>query len=111
MTIKRKSGGQIGNSNAKKEKIWEEALRMELKMFEDKTAGIERKTVLRHIARVIIKQALKGDPQAWKEIGDRIDGKPKQSIQTESTVNITYTEEDKQIMERYLPNFKQEARH
>lgn len=33
------------------------------------------------IADIVVAQAVAGDKDAWKEIGDRIDGKPKQQTE------------------------------
>lgn len=68
------SGGQPGNKNATKNKIWADALHKEL-------AGNKNAKVLRNLARVLIAEAEGGNMQAMKEIGDRLDGKPMQSTE------------------------------
>ena len=68
------SGGQKGNTNAVKAKPWAEAIDRALK--QDRAA-------LNRLAAKLIAKAEEGDMAALKEIGDRLDGKPKQ--QTELT--------------------------
>ena len=65
-------GGQPGNKNATKNRLWEETLRRALLAEDGKK--------LRSVAEMLIKRAQEGDVQALKEIGDRIDGKPTQVI-------------------------------
>lgn len=69
-----------GNTNAAKGTAWADALRKELATFEDKAAKIGRGQALRYIARQVIKDAIAGGKDAYKEIGDRLDGKPAQAI-------------------------------
>lgn len=65
-------GGQPGNKNATKNKLWEDALRRALLAEDGKK--------LRTLADKLIERAENGDVQALKEVGDRIDGKPTQTI-------------------------------
>jgi hypothetical protein len=61
----------LGNSNARKEnRLWADAVRRCI---------VQGKT-LESLAAVLIAKALEGDMVAIKEIGDRLDGKPKQAI-------------------------------
>lgn len=69
-----------GNRNAAKGQAWAEALRQALARFEDKKLKIERGEALGHIAKVVVEKAIGGDKDAAKEIGDRLDGKPAQSL-------------------------------
>lgn len=73
-------GAQIGNKNAAKAKAWEGALRAALAQFENEDAKIAPGQALRRIAEVVVTKALTGDKDAIKEIGDRLDGKPAQSV-------------------------------
>jgi hypothetical protein len=66
----------IGNNNAAKAKEWQLALRRAMARIAD---GDYRKT-LDDVALVVVQKALSGDKDAWKEIGDREDGKPAQAI-------------------------------
>lgn len=70
----------IGNQNAKKGRMWAKALEREIARLEsgDLEAGLAR------IARRVVRIADEGDEEkavwAFKEIGDRMDGKPAQAI-------------------------------
>jgi hypothetical protein len=63
-----KGGGQPGNQNAKKGKLFYDALRVAL-VQEDRKS-------LRKITDKLVKAAEEGDAWAVKEIMDRMDGKP-----------------------------------
>jgi len=65
------------NGNPGKDKLFRTALLMELK---SKGQGMPE---LRQIARKCIDRALEGESWAVKQIWDRLDGKPAQSITTE----------------------------
>lgn len=70
-------GAQPGNTNAKKGKDWQLAIRKALALHsggEGATKGLEK------IAKKLIAAAENGDAWALKELGDRIDGKPAQSM-------------------------------
>ena len=77
MTLK---GGQLGNSNASKGKTWREALDKALKQYVNTEAGIARGQALFRIATNVVVQALDGNSNAIQEIGNRMDGKPHQSM-------------------------------
>ncbi len=70
------SGGQPGNQNAAKAKRWQKALERALARSskKDVDAGLDS------IADQVVAKAKEGDKEAWKEIGDRMDGKPAQSL-------------------------------
>lgn len=68
-----------GNQNAVKAKAWEGALRAALAQYEDK-GKVKKGEALRKVAEAVVQRALVGDKDAWKEIGDRLDGKPAQAI-------------------------------
>lgn len=65
-------GAPIGNQNAKKNKLWADALNRALLAEDGKK--------LRALADKLIARAEEGDVTALKEIGDRLDGKPAQAI-------------------------------
>lgn len=83
-------GGQPGNQNARKGKLFYDALRVAL-VQEDRAR-------LRKITEKLVKSAEDGEPWAVKEIMDRVDGKPIQAteitgadgglLETLNTVNI-----------------------
>ena len=83
MTNATTRGGQPGNTNATKNKIWSEAIRK---------AIIQRKD-LEKLADALINRALEGDISALKEIGDRLEGKPVQAVEqkTEHSGAVTFT--------------------
>lgn len=68
-----KGGGQPGNQNAKKGKLFYDALRIAL-LQEDRKR-------LRNITDKLVKAAENGDAWAVKEIMDRMDGKPVQATE------------------------------
>jgi len=74
------AGAPVGNQNAKKGRMWAKALEREVARLEsgDLEAGLAR------IARRVVRVADQGDEEkaiwAFKEIGDRLDGKPAQAI-------------------------------
>ena len=75
MAEPKKRGGQPGNKNGQKNKIWSDAIRREL-------AGTRNQKKLNDLAKRLVDKALtEGDMQAFKEIGDRLEGKPAQMIE------------------------------
>lgn len=85
-----KGGGQPGNQNAKKGKLFYNQLRVALVQEDSRR--------LRTIADKLVKAAEQGEPWAVKEIMDRVDGKAVQSteisgldggiLETLNTINI-----------------------
>lgn len=70
-------GGQLGNNNASKGKPWEAAIKRALARYSNNNIakGLDK------LADQLVKAAGdKGDQWAIREIGDRMDGKPAQSI-------------------------------
>lgn len=76
--------GVKGRSGPKQEKPWRDAL---LKAV-SKRAGKEGPQFLEKVADAVVQAAVTGDMQAAKEIGDRLDGKPRQEI--EATVETNH---------------------
>lgn len=77
--VKGKSGNPGGRST---EKPWREAL---MRAVKRRVAGDEQ--ALERVADAVVAAAMGGDISAAKEIGDRLDGKPRQEI--EATVEQT----------------------
>ena len=75
-----KRGGQPGNNNAGKGKLFTDALVKFAKQNPGKRARVIAK---------IYDMALDGNMMAIKEIIDRVEGKPKQSIEAEVDQSIT----------------------
>ena len=78
------SGGQIGNQNAKKGAEWRSAIKRALSRCSEKgwREGLDK------VADEFVKAATNGDSWALREIGDRIDGKPKQTIDADVRAEI-----------------------
>lgn len=70
------SGGQPGNQNAAKAKVWEQAIKRALARHSNKNVD----SGLDDVADKLIAAAINGDQWAIKEIGDRLEGKPAQSV-------------------------------
>jgi hypothetical protein len=71
-------GGQPGNQNAARAKVWRAAIERALdRRSASRTDGIKEIDAL---ADELIKLVAAGDLGALKEFGDRIDGKPSQAI-------------------------------
>ena len=75
------AGAPVGNKNARKAKIWEQALKRALARYSGETvdAGLDR------LADRMVKAAMEHDDyaaaaQIIERIGDRMDGKPAQAI-------------------------------
>ena len=67
------AGAPKGNKNNTKNKPWYDAIQRAITQSDPNR--------LRSIAEKLIAKAEEGDIQALKELGDRLDGKPAQSIQ------------------------------
>ena len=70
------SGGQPGNHNAVKGKRWANAIDTAL---DDRCKSDGQKALVK-LAEVMLLAAEKSEGWALKELGDRLDGKPAQSI-------------------------------
>ena len=66
-------GAPLGNKNATKSKPWTEAINRVLVQEDGKK--------MRELAEKLVAKALEGDVSALKEVGDRMEGKPAQSIE------------------------------
>jgi hypothetical protein len=70
-------GAPAGNQNAKKGKAWSDAIRRAIR---EKYKGEDYEAKLAQLAKKLVEAADGGDMAALKEIGDRHDGKPAQSV-------------------------------
>lgn len=75
---------QVGNNNAGKGKPWADALRFAL--HQETYDGVKKGEALREIAKQCVTAAIGGDKDARIEIGNRLDGKPHQSMDVDATV-------------------------
>jgi len=69
--------GVKGRSGRKLDTIWSDAIRKAIN-DEDRLTGQKK---INKLAETLVSQALDGDIQAIKEIGDRLEGKPKQQTE------------------------------
>lgn len=77
--------GQSGNpSGTRKDLPWRDALMRALK----RRATDDDPQLLERVADAVVAAAIDGDMQAAKEIGDRLDGKAVQAV--ESTTEVTH---------------------
>lgn len=75
-------GGQPGNKNSSKtNRMWAETIR--------RAALQSDGARLRRIAEALLDKAAEGDVAAIKELGDRLDGKSMQAIESVSEVKAT----------------------
>jgi hypothetical protein len=77
--------GVSGNPAGRPKKaLLSDALRRQLA---EALQGAPEKTIAEHIARALIREAVSGNVQAIREIGDRTEGKPAQAIALDLEVN------------------------
>jgi hypothetical protein len=70
----------LGNQNGKKGKRWQDALMKALARYANPEKQIEAGQALDRIAENVVASAIAGDTSAIAEIGNRLDGKPAQSL-------------------------------
>lgn len=78
------SGGQPGNQNAARGADWRQAIKRALAH----NSGTNYRDGLDKVAKKFVEAAENGDPWAMKELGDRMDGKPAQSITMDGELNL-----------------------
>ena len=69
-------GAPVGNQNAAKAKVWHAAV---MRALEKRGAG-DKMAALDELASKLLDACASGDLPALKELGDRLDGKPAQTI-------------------------------
>lgn len=74
-------------AGSKSDKEWRDALRLALHEPVDDNG--KKAKALRLVARAVVRKAIEGDIAAAKEIGDRIDGKPAQTVTGEGGGPLT----------------------
>jgi hypothetical protein len=80
------AGAPKGNQNAKgrKQKLFDDALR--------RAIAQDDKDRLRTAAESLLTQAASGEQWAIKELADRMDGKPVQSVDLDANVTVSHEE-------------------
>ena len=73
-----------GNNNKTKGRPWADAIRRAVQRYE--TDDIKRRQALDKIAERLVEDALAGDKDARLELGNRLDGKPHQSMDVSEEV-------------------------
>jgi hypothetical protein len=83
--------GKPGRSGTNKgqDKPWRDALMLAVNEL-DPTDPDKKAKKLRKIAQAVVDAAIAGDMQAAKEIGDRMDGKPRQEIEANVNETVQY---------------------
>lgn len=71
------AGAPLGNRNAAKAKVWHAAI---MRALERRKPADERIKAIDELADKLIDLVAAGDLPALKEFGDRLDGKPAQSV-------------------------------
>ena len=70
-------GAPVGNRNAAKAKVWHAAI---MRALERRKPADERIQAIDELADKLLELVATGDLAALKEFGDRLDGKPAQTI-------------------------------
>ncbi len=86
-----KSGGQPGNNNATKNKVWTLAIEKALK---EKYGRKETLDNLVELAEELLVKCAAGDMVALKELGDRMEGKAHQSIEQTGEITVIHRKSD-----------------
>ena len=72
------AGAPKGNQNAAKSKVWTNAIHRAMDKWTE--SRFEGKQAMDQLAEKLIEAAYNGDLSALKELGDRLEGKPAQSV-------------------------------
>ena len=79
------AGAPKGNTNGATGTEWRDTIRRVLLKYEK--GDVKRRQALDKVAEKLVDKALEGDMAAIKELGDRHDGKPGQSVELKGTVD------------------------
>jgi len=104
------AGAPKGNQNASKGRMWQDALKKALRDFsraaipgDENTApksAIEAGRALQAIAQTVVEAAIDGDWWAVAEIGNRLDGKPAQTLEVQGDIRHVHELTDSELIER-----------
>ena len=87
-----KVGGQPNNTNSSKNnRLWAETIKRAVTQSDS-----ER---LRRIAEALLTKAEDGDMSAIKELGDRLDGKPNQTVDQNITGELLFTKIERTVID------------
>lgn len=84
VTKPRKRGAPFGNKNATKNLPWRYAIEKAL----EKRTRLEQKIALEELAEKFLATCDGGDIAGFRELGDRLDGKPNQPISADMAVTV-----------------------
>ena len=82
-------GAPVGNQNASNVKVWSDAIRRAMARAEHDPVVGHR--TLNALADRLLEKAAEGDMAALKELGDRLEGKPAQTIDAKVEGGLTVT--------------------
>ena len=98
-----KSGAPKGNGNARKGSRWRNMLEEALEQYEDMPNGVQAGKALKAIAMRTVADALCDDPrvraEARSEIANRLDGKPKETIDATFTNALAQEMTDAELLD------------
>lgn len=83
--LKKKGADANPNGRPKREWTWTGLIEDQLEKL-----GPDNKAVKEAVASVLVAKALEGDIVAIKEIGNRVEGMPKQAIEQTGSIDLTY---------------------
>jgi hypothetical protein len=97
-------GAPLGNANVERGKRWSGAIRRALNEYTDD--NVKQGEALLKIAEGIVREAIAGDKDAIREIGNRLDGKPAQALtlsgDSDSPLDVNHKVEFVSRIERVL---------
>lgn len=79
-------GAPVGNTNAASAHVWKSAIERALA----KRSRLAQKEAIDELAEKLLEQCDKGDMTALRELGDRLDGKPHQTVAAAVTGDLTF---------------------
>jgi len=93
----------------KSDKIWADAIHRAIKEYKQEKGAdgkIKKERYLRVLAQQLVDKAASGDIAALKEIGDRLDGKPRQQTEVSGPNGGSIQTDNKWIIEVVRPDAK-----